>query len=197
FTGRPARALVNDFVREFDPVAVDAYPAVHHLTKEFRAESKKADDPHGLHLWAGTGHRNAAEGSAETIVKDLGGRFPRAADSHRARGFHDAADSHEARGSHDPDPVLGQQRPGPAEFAVVGEETPLVAEIALLDECSEPLEGSFALDGGPAAFAQFGLVQSGDEDAHVRPRLAGLDAVEPQPPIGLCLDVDLLVAEVD
>src|SRR5699024_7569372 len=34
FTGRPARALVNDFVREFDPVAVDAYPAVHHLTKE-------------------------------------------------------------------------------------------------------------------------------------------------------------------
>src|SRR5699024_12768060 len=43
----------------------------------------------------------------------------------------------------------------------------------------------------------FDLVQSGDEDAHVRPRLAGLDAVEPQPPIGLCLDVDLLVAEVD
>ena len=77
FTGRPARALVNDFVREFDPVAVDAYPAVHHLTKEFRAESKRAADPHGLHLWAGTGHRNAAEGSAETIVKDLGGRFPR------------------------------------------------------------------------------------------------------------------------
>src|SRR5699024_5906323 len=54
-----------------------------------------------------------------------------------------------------------------------------------------------ALDGGPAAFAQFGLVQSGDEDAHVRPRLAGLDAVETQPPVGLCFDVDLLVAEVD
>src|SRR5699024_7626872 len=82
-------------------------------------------------------------------------------------------------------------------FAVVGEETPLVSETALMDECPEPLEGSFALDGGPAAFAQFGLVQSGDEDAHVRPRLAGLDAVEPQPPIALCLDVDLLVAEVD
>src|SRR5699024_8978753 len=62
---------------------------------------------------------------------------------------------------------------------------------------SEPLEASFALDGGPSAFAQVGLVQSGDEAAHVRPRLAGLDAVEPQPPIGLCLDVDLLVAEVD
>src|SRR5699024_9731738 len=77
-----------------------------------------------------------------------------AADSHGPRGFHDAVDSHEARGSHDPDPVLGQQRPGPAEFAVVGEETPLVSETALMDECPEPLEGSFALDGGPAAFAQ-------------------------------------------
>ncbi|WP_423058517.1 NAD(P)H-dependent flavin oxidoreductase [Brevibacterium linens] len=77
FTGRPARALVNDFVRKFDPVAVDAYPAVHHLTKEFRAAAKKADDPQNLHLWAGTGYRGARDGSAETIVKDLGSRFAR------------------------------------------------------------------------------------------------------------------------
>lgn len=77
FTGRPARALVNDFVREFDGIAVDAYPAVHHLTKEFRAAAKKADDPQGLHLWAGTGYRSAREASAETIVKDLGARFAR------------------------------------------------------------------------------------------------------------------------
>ncbi|WP_210603479.1 NAD(P)H-dependent flavin oxidoreductase [Brevibacterium oceani] len=77
FTGRPARALVNDFVRDFDRLAVDAYPAVHHLTKEFRAAAKKADDPHGLHLWAGTGYRNAREGSAETIIKDLGSRVTR------------------------------------------------------------------------------------------------------------------------
>ena len=52
-------------------------PAVHHLTKEFRAAAKKADDPHGLHLWAGTGYRSAQDGSAETIVKDLGTRFAR------------------------------------------------------------------------------------------------------------------------
>ena len=77
FTGRPARALVNDFVREFDGLAVDAYPAVHHLTKEFRAEAKKSGDPHGLHLWAGTGYRSAQTGSAETIVKELGTRFAR------------------------------------------------------------------------------------------------------------------------
>jgi nitronate monooxygenase len=77
FTGRPARALVNDFVREFDGIAVDAYPAVHHLTKEFRAAAKKADDPQDLHLWAGTGFRNAQEGSVETIVKNLGARFAR------------------------------------------------------------------------------------------------------------------------
>lgn len=77
FTGRPARALVNDFVRKFDPIAVDAYPAVHHLTKTFRAHAKKNDDPQGLHLWAGTGYRSARTGSAETIVKELGGRFSR------------------------------------------------------------------------------------------------------------------------
>lgn len=77
FTGRPARALVNDFVKKFDPIAVDAYPAVHHLTKSFRAQAKKNDDPQDLHLWAGTGYRGAQPGSAETIVKELGGRFPR------------------------------------------------------------------------------------------------------------------------
>lgn len=77
FTGRPARALVNDFVRKFDPIAVDAYPAVHHLTKSFRAQAKKNDDPQDLHLWAGTGYRGAQTGSAETIVKELGGRFTR------------------------------------------------------------------------------------------------------------------------
>lgn len=77
FTGRPARALVNDFVRTFDPIAVDAYPAVHHLTKQFRAEAKKNDDPQRLHLWAGTGWRSAQAASAETIVKELGTRFTR------------------------------------------------------------------------------------------------------------------------
>lgn len=77
FTGRPARALVNDFVKTFDPIAVDAYPAVHHLTKSFRVQAKQTDDPHGLHLWAGTGWRGARTGSAETIIKELGARFVR------------------------------------------------------------------------------------------------------------------------
>lgn len=77
FTGRPARALVNDFVHRFDDLAIDAYPAIHHLTKEFRAAAKASDDPQGLHLWAGTGYRGATEGSAETIVKELGARFAR------------------------------------------------------------------------------------------------------------------------
>lgn len=77
FTGRPARALANDFIRRFDGLAVDAYPAVHHLTKEFRAEAKKSEDPQALHLWAGTGYRRAKEGSAETIIKELGGPFTR------------------------------------------------------------------------------------------------------------------------
>ncbi|AZL07107.1 NAD(P)H-dependent flavin oxidoreductase [Brevibacterium aurantiacum] len=77
FTGRLARALVNDFVRTFDSIAVNAYPAVHHLTKSFRAQAKKDGDPQGLHLWAGTGYRGAREASAQTIVKELGAQFAR------------------------------------------------------------------------------------------------------------------------
>lgn len=77
FTGRPARALVNDFVRDFDGIGLDAYPAIHHLTKAFRGDAKTSDDPQRLHLWAGTGWRGAKVGSAETIVKELGAPFAR------------------------------------------------------------------------------------------------------------------------
>ena len=59
FTGRPARALRNGFIDRHEPNSLDAYPAVHHLTRALRQAAGKAGDADRLHLWAGTGYRNA------------------------------------------------------------------------------------------------------------------------------------------
>ncbi|MEU5519698.1 nitronate monooxygenase [Streptomyces sp. NPDC047860] len=71
FSGRPARALVNRFVREHGPYAPAAYPDVHHLTAPLRKAAAKAGDPQGLALWAGQGHRMARELPAGQLVEVL------------------------------------------------------------------------------------------------------------------------------
>ncbi|MFJ3224571.1 nitronate monooxygenase [Streptomyces sp. NPDC086783] len=61
FTGWPARALRNSFVDRHEDDAPVGSPAVHHLTAPLRRAATAAGY-HGLiHLWAGTGHRQAAE----------------------------------------------------------------------------------------------------------------------------------------
>ncbi|TPW76763.1 nitronate monooxygenase family protein [Schumannella sp. 10F1B-5-1] len=71
FTGRPARALRNDFVDRHEPDALVAYPAVHHLTRALRRAAGRAGDAERLHLWAGTGWRAAREASAADIIRAL------------------------------------------------------------------------------------------------------------------------------
>lgn len=71
FTGRPARSLRNDFVRQHDATAPTGYPAVHHLTRDLRRAAAAAGDPHRLHLWAGTGYRRARTGPAAAVVEWL------------------------------------------------------------------------------------------------------------------------------
>lgn len=61
FSGRPARGLVNRFVRDHDPYAPAAYPQVHHLTSGLRKAAAKAGDAEAMALWAGQGHRMARE----------------------------------------------------------------------------------------------------------------------------------------
>jgi nitronate monooxygenase len=70
FTGRSARALVNEFVRDH-PDAPEAYPAVHHLTAPLRAAAAAAGDAERLNLWAGTGWRQARAGSVADVMADL------------------------------------------------------------------------------------------------------------------------------
>lgn len=70
FTGRPARALVNEFVRDH-PDAPESYPAVHHLTSPLRAAAAAAGDAERLNLWAGTGWQRARAGSVADIMAGL------------------------------------------------------------------------------------------------------------------------------
>ncbi|MGN7704703.1 NAD(P)H-dependent flavin oxidoreductase [Cellulosimicrobium sp. ES-005] len=73
FTGRPARALRNGFVERHRGSAPVAYPAVHHLTRGLRQAAAAAGDADRLHLWAGTGYRNASDGPAADVVRALAG----------------------------------------------------------------------------------------------------------------------------
>ncbi|WP_311212846.1 MULTISPECIES: nitronate monooxygenase [unclassified Arthrobacter] len=69
FTGRSARSLVNDFVRDHQD-APEGYPAIHHLTAPVRAASSAAGDPQRLNLWAGTGWQRARQGTATDVVRE-------------------------------------------------------------------------------------------------------------------------------
>jgi nitronate monooxygenase len=71
FSGRPARGLVNRFMREHGPYAPAAYPQVHHLTAPLRKAAAKAGDAQGMALWAGQGHRMARELHAGQLVEVL------------------------------------------------------------------------------------------------------------------------------
>jgi NAD(P)H-dependent flavin oxidoreductase YrpB (nitropropane dioxygenase family) len=75
FTGRPARALPNAFIETYDREAPAGYPALHHLTSPLRRASAAAGDPEGVHLWAGTGYREAADQPALTILGGLATRL--------------------------------------------------------------------------------------------------------------------------
>ncbi|MEU2223215.1 nitronate monooxygenase [Streptomyces sp. NPDC018347] len=71
FSGRPARGLVNRFLREHGPYAPAAYPEVHHLTSPLRKAAAQAGDAQGMALWAGQGHRMARDLPAGRLVEAL------------------------------------------------------------------------------------------------------------------------------
>ncbi|MBH5334789.1 nitronate monooxygenase [Streptomyces pactum] len=78
FSGRPARGLVNRFVREHGRYAPAAYPQVHHLTSGLRKAAARAGDPQAMALWAGQGHRLARELPAGRLVELLAAELDQA-----------------------------------------------------------------------------------------------------------------------
>ncbi len=71
FTGRPARALTNGFIREHGPYAPASYPQVHQLTRPLRAAAAAAGDPDGMAMWAGQSHALARAVPAAEVVAEL------------------------------------------------------------------------------------------------------------------------------
>jgi NAD(P)H-dependent flavin oxidoreductase YrpB (nitropropane dioxygenase family) len=71
FSGRPARGIRNRFIDEYDAIAPSGYPALHHLTSPIRKAAAAAGDPEAVHLWAGTGYRQAAAGQAADVLRTL------------------------------------------------------------------------------------------------------------------------------
>ena len=70
FTGRPARALRNDFIDRYEAIAPYGYPALHHLTSPLRKAATAAADTSLIHLWAGTGFRQArVESAADALTR--------------------------------------------------------------------------------------------------------------------------------
>jgi nitronate monooxygenase len=80
FTGRPARALVNSFVREHHAGAPAGYPEVHHLTRPIRAAASAAGDLDSMHLWAGARWRDVTEEAAADLVARLAQELAEAVD---------------------------------------------------------------------------------------------------------------------
>jgi nitronate monooxygenase len=67
FTGRPARGIVNRFMREH-PGAPAAYPHIHHVTAPLRAAARERGDAETVNLWAGVNYPQARELPAAEIV---------------------------------------------------------------------------------------------------------------------------------
>jgi nitronate monooxygenase len=75
FTGRPARALRNAFTDRYSELAPDGYPAVHFLTGPIRKAATAAQDAERIHLWAGSGYRDATEEPVARILTRLASRL--------------------------------------------------------------------------------------------------------------------------
>lgn len=71
FTGRPARAIVNDFVAEFDALAPAVYPQMHYLTAPLRVKAKDAGAWQHVNTWAGSKFSESDSRPAEKIILGL------------------------------------------------------------------------------------------------------------------------------
>lgn len=72
FSGRPARGLLNDFIRAHQD-APAAYPEINNATRPLRAAAAEMGDMQRMSLWAGEGFRQATDQSVADVVGMLCG----------------------------------------------------------------------------------------------------------------------------
>jgi len=85
YSGRPARGLVNDFMRETDAISADIYPYPQQnaLTRPMRTAGARLGDISVLSLWAGQGAPLARRESTAALVARLAAEL---ADARRRAG---------------------------------------------------------------------------------------------------------------
>jgi nitronate monooxygenase len=71
FSGKPARGIVNRFMRDYDAVAPAAYPAIHHVTAPLRHAARQSGDPDLVNLWAGQAHELGSDEPAALVARRL------------------------------------------------------------------------------------------------------------------------------
>lgn len=74
FSGRPARGLVNAFLRDHAD-APPAYPEINNATRPLRAAAAAAGDVDRMSLWAGEGYRLASDRPVGEVVDQLCGEL--------------------------------------------------------------------------------------------------------------------------
>jgi nitronate monooxygenase len=70
FSGRPARGLINQFIRDHQG-APAAYPEINNATRPLRAAAATEGDTERMSLWAGQGYRSATEYPAAEVIERL------------------------------------------------------------------------------------------------------------------------------
>jgi nitronate monooxygenase len=75
FSGRLARGLVNQFIRDH-PDAPAAYPEINNATRPLRAAAAADGNTDRMSLWAGQGYRSATQDPAAEIIERLSRSAP-------------------------------------------------------------------------------------------------------------------------
>ncbi|RAO12125.1 Nitronate monooxygenase [Micromonospora noduli] len=71
YTGKRARGVANDFLRQHDAVAPSGYPQVLHLTRPLLADARRDADASVANLWAGQAHPLARDVPAAQVVAEV------------------------------------------------------------------------------------------------------------------------------
>jgi nitronate monooxygenase len=71
FTGKPARGIVNRFMREHGDAAPCAYPELHYVTAPLRQAARDSGDPDAVNLWAGQTHELSSDEPAAVVARRL------------------------------------------------------------------------------------------------------------------------------
>src|SRR5690242_9319022 len=92
--------------------------------------------------------------------------------------------------SADADPTSTEELAGAPQLAVGGEGIPLVGDVLVVNEVTEPAEGTRAVDRSIQPVTKTCLPLPLGEVDHVLPSVPRADPIEPEPTVGILFHID-------